>query len=186
MNFCGVLDGVNGVKTGFTGNAGRCLVTSCVRNNLNIITVVLGADTKKIRTSDSKELIDYIYENFEQQDFEKLINQEFNNWVIHELPKINIIKSNSKLKVKLSKLNNYIIPINKNSINSTLATVNSLKNINSPLKAGSTIGVIEIKNNAETILHAEIILDDNINKKSPYEYILEILSNYLNYFSFIV
>ena len=40
----GVLNGVVGVKTGFTNNAGRCLVTETKRNNMDIITIVLGAD----------------------------------------------------------------------------------------------------------------------------------------------
>lgn len=53
----GYLNGVNGVKTGFTNNAGRCLVTSVNRNGFEIITVVLQADTKKFRTSDSVKLI---------------------------------------------------------------------------------------------------------------------------------
>ena len=42
----GYLEGVNGVKTGFTNNAGRCLVTSVNRNGFEIITVILQADTK--------------------------------------------------------------------------------------------------------------------------------------------
>lgn len=46
----GNLNGVDGVKTGFTNNALRCLVTSTSRNGHRIICVVLGADTKKIRT----------------------------------------------------------------------------------------------------------------------------------------
>ena len=53
----GYLNGVNGVKTGFTNGAGRCLITSVERDGFNIITVVLGADTKKIRTKDSINLI---------------------------------------------------------------------------------------------------------------------------------
>lgn len=44
----GSVNGVYGVKTGFTNGAGRCLVSSCKRNNLDIITVVIGADTKNI------------------------------------------------------------------------------------------------------------------------------------------
>ena len=57
----GNVSGVYGVKTGFTFEAGRCLVSSCKRDNLDIIIVVLGADTKKIRTSDSSKLINYIF-----------------------------------------------------------------------------------------------------------------------------
>ena len=46
----GNLNGVDGIKTGFTNGAGRCLVTSTTRNGHQIICVVLGSDTKKIRT----------------------------------------------------------------------------------------------------------------------------------------
>lgn len=60
----GNLNGVNGVKTGFTGNAMRCLVTSCTREGNQIITVVLGADTKKQRTSDSIKLIEYAFKEY--------------------------------------------------------------------------------------------------------------------------
>src|ERR1035437_8570268 len=37
------LDGIDGVKTGFTDKAGRCLVTSCTRNNIRLIAVTLNA-----------------------------------------------------------------------------------------------------------------------------------------------
>ena len=53
----GNLNGVYGIKTGFTNGANRCLVTACKRNNMDIICVVLGADTKKFRTQDSLSLI---------------------------------------------------------------------------------------------------------------------------------
>ena len=61
----GTLNGVYGVKTGFTFEAGRCLVSACTRNTLDIIVVVLGADTKSIRTKDIKNLIKYIFDNYE-------------------------------------------------------------------------------------------------------------------------
>ena len=53
----GNLDGVYGIKTGFTNGANRCLVTACKRGNMDIICVVLGADTKNFRTKDSIKLI---------------------------------------------------------------------------------------------------------------------------------
>ncbi len=42
----GALSGVYGVKLAFTNGANRCLVTACKRDNIDIICVVLGADTK--------------------------------------------------------------------------------------------------------------------------------------------
>ena len=64
----GYMPGVDGVKTVFTNGAGRCLVTSCTRNSNQIITVVLGCDTKKQRTLDSSKLIEYAFENYTRKD----------------------------------------------------------------------------------------------------------------------
>ena len=80
MKCYGVLNGVNGVKTGFTNNAGRCLVTSINRNGMNVICVVLGADTKKIRTTDSVKLIEYVYKNYGLVNIEEKSNEEFEKW----------------------------------------------------------------------------------------------------------
>ena len=59
------------MKTGFTNNAGRCLVTSTKRNGHEIICVVLGADTKKIRTTDSIKLIEYAFSSYEYINIKK-------------------------------------------------------------------------------------------------------------------
>ena len=75
----GSLDGVYGVKTGFTNGANRCLVTSCKRGEMDIICVVLGCDTKNFRTQDSIKLINYTFENFEYLDIKNLIDKEFEN-----------------------------------------------------------------------------------------------------------
>ena len=64
MNFFGNLEGIYGIKTGFTNGANRCLVTACKRNDMDIICVVLGADTKNYRTKDSIKLIEYTFKNF--------------------------------------------------------------------------------------------------------------------------
>ena len=76
----GVMNGVNGVKTGFTNNAGRCLVISCVRNGENFISVVLGADTKKFRTKDSMEILEYSFANYSQINLKEKIKNSFEEW----------------------------------------------------------------------------------------------------------
>ena len=75
----GALNGVNGVKTGFTNNAGRCLVTSTTRNGWQIVVVVLGADTKKDRTKDSISLIEYTFKNYEIVNIKDKLKSSFNN-----------------------------------------------------------------------------------------------------------
>ena len=76
----GYLDGVYGVKTGFTNGANRCLVTATKRGDMDIICIVLGADTKKDRTKDSIKLIEYAFKNYKMIDISNEINTELESW----------------------------------------------------------------------------------------------------------
>ena len=76
----GNFEGVYGVKTGFTNGANRCLVTSCKRNNLDFICIVLGCDTKKDRTRDSIKLLDYSFKNYTLVDLKSIANSKFEEW----------------------------------------------------------------------------------------------------------
>ena len=72
-----IYEEVNGVKTGFTNKAGRCLVTSIKRNNRELIIIVLGADTKKQRTLETIQLINYGINNFEEVDLYEKMKKQF-------------------------------------------------------------------------------------------------------------
>lgn len=101
-----------GVKTGFTNNAGRCLVTETKRNNMDIITIVLGADTKKDRTKDSVNLIEYTFSKYKMYNLEEQIIEEFNKWKNINEKRILIIKGKqSNPKLALGAIEKAIIPI---------------------------------------------------------------------------
>ena len=179
----GYLNGVNGVKTGFTGNAGRCLVTSCVRNNFNIITIVLGADTKKIRTTDSIHLIEYAYNNFEQKNVTTLINKEFKNWLDSNLSKIIINKSYNSLKLNLSNSEKEnLIVIKKSEINDIFIDIHSISYLEAPVYKDTKIGILEVKSNEKTLLSLDIIASNDVYKKDYLDYFKTFLVNFNNYF----
>lgn len=56
---------VDGVKTGYTENAGFCLVTSATRDGMRLISVVLNANSKKGREQESKKLLNFGFRFFE-------------------------------------------------------------------------------------------------------------------------
>lgn len=58
-------DGITGLKTGTTGDAGSCISATAERGGLSLIAVVLGADTGKERFRDAATLLDYGFANFE-------------------------------------------------------------------------------------------------------------------------
>ncbi len=52
-------DGCNGLKTGSTDKAGYCVSVSAERNNLKLICVIMGADSKEKRNEEARSLLDY-------------------------------------------------------------------------------------------------------------------------------
>ncbi|HUW24393.1 MAG TPA: D-alanyl-D-alanine carboxypeptidase family protein [Patescibacteria group bacterium] len=57
----GKLEGVKGVKTGWTQNAGECLIALTERNGEKVVTVVLGSQD---RFGETQKLIEWIFTNF--------------------------------------------------------------------------------------------------------------------------
>jgi len=57
-------DSVDGMKTGHTEAAGYCLVASAVRDDMRLITIVLGTGSEKSRIAESQRLLNYGYRFF--------------------------------------------------------------------------------------------------------------------------
>ena len=58
---------VDGVKTGYTKDAGYCLVASAVRQGMRLISVVMGTDSDQARMRESQKLLSYGFRYFETQ-----------------------------------------------------------------------------------------------------------------------
>ncbi|MGM0714201.1 D-alanyl-D-alanine carboxypeptidase family protein [Brevibacillus parabrevis] len=56
--------GVDGLKTGYTQAAGNCFTGTAVRDNMRLISVVMGTDSKTKRFVETKKLYDYGFSNF--------------------------------------------------------------------------------------------------------------------------
>lgn len=172
----GSLNGVYGVKTGFTNGAGRCLVTSCKRGDLDIITVILGADTKRIRTLDSISLIEYAYKNYQMIDIKTKIEEEFNKWKEINEKRIKINKgNNNELELKLEKLKFKKIAVKKTQTDNINIEINNLFYLESPVQKESIIGNAKIKIGEEVIQVLNIYNINEISKKGISDYILEFL-----------
>ena len=181
----GYLNGVYGVKTGFTNGAGRCLVTSINRENLDIICIVLGADTKKDRTKDSIKLIEYTYANFYKMDLREKIQQEFNNWNNINLNRINInkAKESNKLELILNNQKHVNYPIRNGQENKLDIDIEANTQLQAPVSENDIIGRMVVKYNGNIIEEIDIVMSKEIEKKDIMDYMKEFILNYNNYIS---
>lgn len=127
---------VKGIKTGTTLQAGNCLITDTTKNGFDVITVILGAKTKDSKFSETKKMINYMFENYEYT-------------VVHK--KGDIIKNiEVKKATKATKNLNLVISDEIKVMNNTKTKVNEIEpeitlneNIVAPINKGQELGTIK-------------------------------------------
>lgn len=162
----GNVNGVYGVKTGFTNNAGRCLVTSVKRDDMDLIIVVLGADTRKDRAKDSMKLIEYAYKRYQVVNLKEIIEKEFNLWKQINENRIYIDKGEGNIEleiseIKLSKIVTDVTP--KIEINTTTY-------LEAPVEKGQRIGTLTVKIENKILEEIEIKSSKTVKKRGILEY----------------
>ena len=181
----GVLNGVVGVKTGFTNNAGRCLVTETKRNNIDIITIVLGADTKKDRTKDSVNLIEYTFSKYKMYNLEEQIIKEFNKWKNINEKRILIINGKtSNPKLALGAIEKATIPICDND--KIEYSINALTEVEAPVEQWNVMGTLTVKINGEILENIDIVNVNEVQKRDWKDYFKIVLNTYGNWKNFII
>ncbi len=183
----GYSNGVYGVKTGFTNGANRCLVTACKREDLDIICIVLGCDTKKDRTIDSINLINYIHNNYSIVNIKNLIQKRFEEWNVSNSISYTINKGiNQCPNISLNELQIPYenIAVKKSDIKSINITINSETYFNAPLFSGDKIGSINISIPNNTNFSVDLINSITIERKNISYYINMFIKDYFSLLTF--
>ena len=173
----GQLNGVYGVKTGFTNGANRCLVTACKRDDLDIICIVLGADTKSFRTQDSIKLIEYVFSTFEMVDINSIIQKDFDKWQSQSSFLINKgIHNEVQTNLELLPFSKY--PVKKTDKNNIYTNISCTYVLNAPLLSQTSLGILDCYINNLKICSLNIYSTNSILKKSTLSYLSEFIKDY--------
>ena len=182
----GNFEGVYGVKTGFTNGANRCLVTAIKRGNMDIICIVLGADTKKDRTKDSIKLIEYAYKNFELVNVKEKINTEFENWKLCNSSSFYVSKGKTNnLEIALEDLPYDFLPVNSNQIDNVSIYIYCNTNLSAPLPSNIPIGYISLSINGTNLINLNIYNVNNVEKNNCLDFFNDMIKNYTSSIEFL-
>ena len=156
-------DGVDGLKTGYTAKAGYCLTATAKKNNLRLISVVMGEESIEKRS----------------QDTVKLLNYGFNTY------KVNLIKDKKEVlgKVKVEKgkkeyvdvvlVNDAIVLLNVNDKVSKYNFKIDIEKIVAPVKKGNVIGKVQILNEDNKIINeVDITVKEDVKKANIWDLFL--------------
>lgn len=162
----GNYDGIYGVKTGFTFNAGRCLISAYKNTDFDLIIAVFGANSKSIRSKDTKTLINYINSNFKNINFQNIIESSFNYSLKNMHNSLILNKTQTTPYFHLEKLSNYTIPINLNGKQIFKAKTYITPVLSYKTSKNSIIGNLTLYNNKSILLELNIYLSNTLEKNS--------------------
>jgi len=163
-------EGADGVKTGYTSLAGRCLVTSATRNDMRFISVVLYCDTKNLRTSSSRKILDYSF-----NEYGKVYLVEKGR--IAGSVKVERSKSLQEVMVAVSE---ELVAVLKHSQRDNLYTRISLpEKVMAPVRQGAIIGTISIFQGDRIIAETSLITVESAQKMELMDYFLNVIKKWL-------
>lgn len=125
------LDGCDGVKTGYTKKSGRCLVSSCTRNGMQVVCVVLNCGPM---FEDSTNLINKAFEEYKL--YEILPSYKFVDDVVVEDGKTD--------KVRIYNKEGYNVVANETEINKYRVEYDYNKTVKAPIDKDTKLGEVKI------------------------------------------
>ena len=149
--------GVDGLKTGYTKEAGYCLTSTAKRDGMRIITVVMGEPDTKTRNSETSTMLDYKNSVIAKKEVEKGKSK-----YVKIVPKEDIVL----LTKKTDKIGKITYNLN-------------LKKVKAPVKKGKVLGDIEVKRNGKIINKVNVTVKNDVKEANFIELYLRYLSDIL-------
>ena len=161
-------EGCDGGKTGSTNEAGCCLTASAKRNDMRLISVIIGAENSKTRFNESSLLLSYGFANFEN----KLL-VDMNS----PLQKVKVNKGKIE-EVEVYGEETFSVIVKKGDDATYETNVEIPDNIKAPLKNGEVVGKIVITKEGNVIKEVNVVVKEDVKHSSYLDSFNKIVENW--------
>lgn len=157
-------EGVDGLKTGYTSNAGYCLTATASKSNFRLISVVMKEDTPENRSSDTVKLLNYGFNTFKINIIKKKTEILGKVRVIggkQDFANITLLNDATELLKNTEEVNKYNFEL-------------SIDKIKAPVKVGDIVGTAKIIDKEGNIIdEVDITVESDIEKAGILDYIFK-------------
>jgi serine-type D-Ala-D-Ala carboxypeptidase (penicillin-binding protein 5/6) len=145
---------VDGVKTGYTDDAGYCLAASALRDDMRLISIVMGAKSANARANENQALLNYGFRFFEAH---RLYQGKT------ALTDARLWKGESKT-VPLGLAEDLYVTIPRRHYSDLKAVINVDSTVTAPVKEGEKLGTVSVSLKDEVIKTRDLIALKSIDK----------------------
>ena len=155
-------DGVDGLKTGFTTSAQYCLTATAKKNNMRLISVVMGAATSDLRSADTSKLLNYGFNSYQLKTIYSKDNP---------IATIKIDNSNKEIYKVYLKDDATVLEDKTSNVENKYNYEISINKVSAPLKINTKVGTVTITKNNTELKDIDLVVKDNIKKASIFNYL---------------
>ena len=159
-------NGSDGLKTGYTKNAGHCLTSTAKKNDMRLITVVMNNTSSENRNKETMDMLDYGFNQYSVETF------------IKKGSTIEILKISKGVEKHIE-----IVPMSDvtvlNKLGKKKENVNYeliLDDIVLPIKNGDIIGKLQLKDGNTVLREINLTTKNDVNKIGFFQLFLRNLS----------
>lgn len=146
----------DGGKTGFTNEAGFCLAATALKNNMRVVSVILGADSSDLRFDNTIKLFNFAFANYKNM----IVMDEDVNFS----DKIEVCGGAKEfLTIKPAKS---VYVLNKNGENCDVSKVVNVNNAIAPIKQNQVVGSVDIYKNGVIYTTIDVVASEDVNRAS--------------------
>lgn len=156
-------ESVDGVKTGFTDDAGYCLVASALREDMRLISVVMGAKDANARANENQTLLNYGFRFFESHrlyEAKKSLNEA------------RVWKGANKT-ISLGLVDDTFVTIPRRLYKDLKAVVTVDKKITAPIVEGTKLGSVKVTLNNELIEEKDLVALQSVEQGNIFQRLAE-------------
>ena len=146
--------GVDGLKTGYTGEAGYCLTSTMKRGNMRIITVVMNEPDSATRNSETVKMLDYAFGMYKVDTIVakgKVVEKR-------EIP------SGDKVNIEISAKSDINVLRRKMDKDRDISYKTEVYDIKLPVNKGDVVGKIYLYDGSKKIGSGDLTVKDNVKK----------------------
>ena len=151
-------EGANGLKTGSTSVAKYCLSASAVRDGMNLIAVIMGAETSKERFGDASRLLDYGFANYTIAG--SLLSPE-------ELPPLTVLKGKVP-QIEIGVSDDLHVLVSKSKMKNIEKHISLPESVPAPIRPGDKVGEVEFMIDGNRIGGADIVAKTESLRMNPF------------------
>ena len=162
-------NGLDGLKTGFTNNAGYCLTGTMKRNDMRLITVVMNAKVKEDRNTDTINMMEYAFSMY------------YKNTILSKDKELGtmFIDNSKKREVKYYLEKDASVVLDKNTRDISYNYDILLDEVKAPLKPKDKVGTLTLHFNNEDLIY-NVIVKEEIEQAGYFSRLLNYLKDILS------